>query len=113
MITLKLGEKTFEIKGNMFTQFVEAAPAMDRIIESVPSESQGGSTVAMVKYTADMLEALAPFIEGETRESLMAVAGVRDVPAISDAFIANMQYLGLFPPPAAVEDAPAPDAVAA
>jgi hypothetical protein len=113
MITLKLGDKTFEIKGNMFTQCEKAAPAMDRIIHRVTSERDDGFTVATVETAADMLEALAPFIEGETRESLMAVASFRDIAAIGEAYVANMQYLGLFAPPAIFDDAPAAEAVAA
>jgi hypothetical protein len=59
MITLQLGEKTFEVQDFRFTHLKQAAPIMDRIAERTLAPPEGGFTVATVETGADMLEVLA------------------------------------------------------
>jgi hypothetical protein len=113
MITLQLGQKTFEVQDFRFTHLKQAAPIMDRIAERTLAPPKDGFTVATVETGADMLEVLAIRIEGETRDSLLDQASFQDIGSIGEAYVSLMQECGLFGPAPAVDDAPAPDAVAA
>lgn len=112
MITLQLGDKSYEVQDFRFAQLHLVAPIMDRIAERATSAPDGGFTVATVETGSDMLEVLAAGIDGETRDSLLEQASFKDIGAIGEAYVALMQGLGIFVPPA-VEEAPAPDAIAA
>ncbi len=84
MITLQLGEKTFEVQDFRFTHLKQAAPIMDRIAERTLAPPEGGFTVATVETGADMLEVLAIRIEGETRDSLLDQASFQDIGSIGE-----------------------------